>query len=233
MGIASGADGLELDVHLSRDGVVVVHHDATLDRTTGATGPIAGYSADELSRVDAAFRFTSRNGDYPHRGQGVGVPTLGDVLRRFVNTRIIIEMKVDSERMGEAVAADVRRASAVARVCLAGSGGRASSAARRALPEAACSATRNEVRWAFYRSRARVPIRRAPYGGYQIPERASGHTIVSERFIRDAHRAGLDVQVWTVDEEEDMRRLLGWGVDALISNRPDLAVRVRDGMVGI
>jgi glycerophosphoryl diester phosphodiesterase len=77
----------------------------------------------------------------------------------------------------------------------------------------------------------RWPVRRAPYQTYQVPERAEATRIVSPRFVRDAHRAGLKVQVWTVDEEADMRRLLEWGVDGLISNRPDLAVRVRNGFL--
>jgi glycerophosphoryl diester phosphodiesterase len=71
-------------------------------------------------------------------------------------------------------------------------------------------------------------VRRVAYGGYQVPERKGMIRIISRRFIRDAHAAGLKVQVWTVDEEADMRRLLDWRVDGLISNRPDLAVQVRN-----
>jgi glycerophosphoryl diester phosphodiesterase len=74
-------------------------------------------------------------------------------------------------------------------------------------------------------------VRRPPYGGYQVPEHAGALRVVSPRFVRHAHRAGLHVQVWTVDAEHDMKRLLGWGVDALISNRPDLAVQVRDAVL--
>ena len=81
---------------------------------------------------------------------------------------------------------------------------------------------------ALYRSWARLPVRRAPYDAYQVPEIDGRTRVVSPRFIRDAHKAGLKVQVWTVDEEQDMRRLLQWGVDGLISNRPDLAVKVRN-----
>jgi len=92
----------------------------------------------------------------------------------------------------------------------------------------ACSASHAEVRLAVYRTWAGWPVRRARYGGYQVPELTGLLRIVSPRFIRCAHGAGLKVQVWTVDEEADMRRLLAWGVDGLISNRPDLAVRVRD-----
>jgi glycerophosphoryl diester phosphodiesterase len=137
-------------------------------------------------------------------------------------------MKVDSEEMGEAVAREVRLAGAVDRVCAAGSGSRNAAAARAALPEMACSACQAEVRGAVYRRLAGWPVRQARYGGYQVPERRGWLRIVSQRFIREAHQAALSVQVWTVDEEPDMRRLLEWGVDALISNRPDLAVRVRN-----
>jgi glycerophosphoryl diester phosphodiesterase len=69
---------------------------------------------------------------------------------------------------------------------------------------------------------------RTPYRGFQVPERVGRLTVVSRRFIRSAHRAGLPVQVWTVNEEPDMWRLLDWRGDGLISDRPDLAVRVRD-----
>ncbi|MBI2187102.1 MAG: glycerophosphodiester phosphodiesterase [Acidobacteria bacterium] len=227
LGLAAGADGLEFDVHLSADGLAVVHHDATLDRTTSASGPLCGHTADELARIDAGCRFADR-GAFPFRNQGVGIPTLAEVLRRYPDTRMIVEMKEDSREMGEAVARDVRRAGAAGRVCAAGYGARSAAAARAALPEMASSACHAEVRLAVYRTWARWPPRNVPYGGYQVPEHNGVLRIVSPRFIRYAHDAGLKVQVWTVDEERDMRRLLEWGVDGLISNRPDLAVRVRD-----
>jgi glycerophosphoryl diester phosphodiesterase len=216
-GIAAGADGLELDVHLSADGVVVVHHDETLDRTTSGSGPIAAQTAAELARIDP--------------GDGAGIPTLGEVLRRHPGARIIVEMKVDSRAMGEALARDVRLAGAADRVCAAGYGSHSLAAARGALPEMASSAGHMEVLIAVYRSWIRWPARRVSYGGFQVPELAQGHRIVSPRFLRRAHEQGLHVQVWTVDEEADMKRLLEWGVDALITNRPDAAVRVRDAML--
>jgi glycerophosphoryl diester phosphodiesterase len=228
-GMAAGADGIELDVQLSADGVPVVHHDATLDRTTNATGSITARSAAELASVDAAFRFGMGAG-FPLRGQGVGIPTLREVLRRYPGVRTIIEMKMDTPALGEAVAHEVRLASAVDRVCLAGYGPRSAAAARAALPEAACSASLPEVRTALYRTWARWPVRGVAYGGYQIPEAVGRSRVVSPRFVEYAHRAGLKVQVWIVNEEPEIRRLLGWGVDALISDRPDEAVRVRDAV---
>src|SRR5215471_4830068 len=88
-GLSLGADGLEFDVHLSRDGVVVVHHDATLDRTTNGHGPLTALTADELNRLDAAAHFAG------FEGTAGGVPTLRDVLRRYSDASIIIELKVN------------------------------------------------------------------------------------------------------------------------------------------
>ena len=227
LGVASGADGLELDVRLSADGIAVVCHDKTLDRTTDASGPVAARTAAELAQVDAGYGYADPAGRYPFRGRGVGVPTLRDVLERYPTVPIIIEMKPDTTEIGRNVVA----ADAVERVCAAGYGFRSLSGARVMLPDMATSASRTEVRLALYRSWAGWPVSRAPYRGYQVPELAGATRIVSPRFIRHAHRAGLEVQVWTVDDEADMIRLLGWGADGLISNRPDLAVRVRDRFV--
>lgn len=227
LGLQAGADGLELDVRLSADGVPVVHHDATLDRTTSHAGPLAAHTADELAHIDAGYRFAV-NGGFPFRKRGIGIPSLRGVLQRYQDVPIVIEMKVDSAEMGQAVAQDILAAGAVDRVCMAGYGARSAAAARAALPGAASSATHPEVRLAVYRGFARWPVRQVSYGGYQVPERKGLIRIVSPRFIRDAHRAGLKVQVWLVDDERDMRRLLDWGVDGLISDRPDLAVRVRN-----
>jgi glycerophosphoryl diester phosphodiesterase len=116
----------------------------------------------------------------------------------------------------------------VGRVCAAGYGQQALDAARAALPEMATSASYPEARIAVYRSLARWPVRKASYDAFQVPETTGVLRIVSPRFIRDVHAAGQRLQVWTVDEEHDMKRLLDWGVDGLISNRPDLAVQVRN-----
>jgi len=222
-GLATGADGIELDVRLSRDGVVVVHHDATLDRTTDRRGAVAALDERELARVDASYRF-SQAGTHPFRGRGIGVPALGEVLRRYRDRRVIVEMKINSAEFAAAVVEAVRSADAVDRVCLGSFGRRALRAARELEPALATSAAREEVRWALYRSWLGWPVSRPSYAGYQVPERAEATRIVSPGFIRSSHAAGLGVQVWTVDTEADASRLVNWGVDGLITNRPDLLV---------
>lgn len=201
-GLAAGADGLELDVRASRDGCVVVHHDATLDRTTALRGRIDRRDAADLGAA--------------------GVPRLRDVFREFRDTRIIVEMKVDDGEFGRLVAQEVRAADALERVCVGSFGGRALRASRAAERALATSAAREEVRWALYRSWLSWPIRRPAYDGFQVPERAGATRIVSRRFVEHAHAAGLAVQVWTVDDEAQARRLLECGVDALITDRPDV-----------
>jgi len=227
-GLALGADGLELDVHLSRDGVVVVHHDARLGRTANLTGHVADHPADELARADAGYFFRPRSDlageTFPFRGQGIGIPTLEAVLTRYEDVRIIIEMKVNEPELARAVVDVVRRRNAVERVCLGGFGRRVLRQARRIEPAIATSAAREEVRWALYRSWCRWPVRRVGYAGYQVPEWAGRTRVVSAPFVADAHRVGLGVQVWTVDAEADAGRLLDWGVDALITDRPDIIV---------
>jgi len=230
LGLASGADGLELDVRLSSDGVPVVIHDATLDRTTDSGGLVQDRSADELARVDAGCRFDGGPSPSRFARLGIGVPTLAQVLRRYPAVPIIIEIKVDTEACGVRVADVVKAADAVDRVCLAGAGLRSARGARMALA-AAASACQVEVRWALYRSWAGWPVRQVAYGGYQVPEHAGRLRVVSPRFIRHAHAAGLAVEAWTVDAPADMDRLLRWGIDGLITNRPDVAKSVRDAFL--
>lgn len=227
-GLALGADGLELDVHLSRDGVVVVHHDRRLERTTDGVGFVADLTADELARADAGYCFRPLSHDagdaFPFRGQGVGVPTLAGVLARYRDAPIVIELKVNHAELARAVIHVVRNADAVDRVCLGSFGLQVLRAARQFEPAVATSAAREEVRWALYRSWCRWPVTRPSYAGYQVPEWSGRTHVVSRRFVADAHRAGLGVQVWTVDREAEAARLLGWGVDALITDRPDIMV---------
>lgn len=224
-GLALGADGLELDVHLSRDGEVVVHHDSHLDRTTDLRGPVAGRSARELAQADAGHRFQSADG-WPFRGSGVTVPLLKDVLDRYLDVPIVIELKVNTAAMAEAVVGVIRDRGAQNRVCLGSFGGTVLRRVRSMDPTVATSAAREEVRWALYRSWCRWPVTRPAYDGYQVPEWAGRTRVVSPRFVADAHRADLGVQVWTVDTEADAARLLAWGVDALITDRPDIVVPV-------
>jgi glycerophosphoryl diester phosphodiesterase len=236
-GLSLGADGVELDVHLSRDGVVVVHHDDTLDRTTSAHGPIAARTADELAAVDAGYRFTpdakAAAPEYPFRGQQIGIPRLRAVLERHRQARVIIELKTPDAELAHRTIDDVRAAGALERVVLGSFHWRALNAARHYEPRIPTGAASEETRWALYRSRLRWPLGRTKYREFQVPERAGTTVVVTPQFIAHAHRAGLPVRIWTVDDRADMLRLLEWGADSVISDRPDIAVpAVREWAAG-
>ena len=229
-GLALGADGLELDVHLSLDGQVMVHHDQRLDRTTNLRGPIDQRTAAELSQADAGWNFGRENG-YPFRGRGIGVPILAEVLARYRDIRIIIELKTASAELARAVVAAVRGAEAVERVCVGSFDVRGLRVVRALEPAIATSAGRVEVMWALLKVWCRLPLTTAPYAGFQVPERSGRTRVISPAFVRSAHRAGFGVHVWTVDRSDDARRLIGYGVDALITDRPDVVMPICRGEV--
>jgi glycerophosphoryl diester phosphodiesterase len=225
-GLALGADGLEFDVRLTRDGAVVVHHDDTLDRTTSRRGRVGACSLDELRRVDAAYWFKPDHAGhhFPYRGAGVCIPLLDEVLERYGGIPLIIELKQNLPELAFKVIEKLRAAGALERTAVGSFYSRVLRAARRHEPALRTGAAREETRWALYRSWVRWPLRRPSYAEFQVPERSGRTTIVTPGFIAHAHRAGVPVKVWTVDDPDDMRRLLSWGVDALITDRPDLAV---------
>ena len=230
LGMAAGADGLELDVQLSRDGRVVVCHDPTLDRTTDAVGALADRTAAELAAVNASVRFGIEL-ESSWTGIQAGLPTLDEVLARYPRASVIIEMKGEQSDLGPAVVEVVRQAGAGSRVCLGSFSSAVLAAARRAGPDLATSASREEALRALQRSWLWLSPGRVASKAFQVPERAGRLRVVSPRFLRSVHRAGCAVHVWTVNGEADMRRLFEWGVDGIITDRPDVAVRVRDEWV--
>lgn len=228
-GIRLGADSLELDVHYSRDGEIVVFHDETLDRTTSGAGPLAALTLDELRRLDAGYHFTPDGGaTYPWRGKGVTIPTLREVFERFPKTRINIEMKVNDVE-GERRLARLLLDNGWEDWTMVGSFHTDALTRFRALGEGrlATSASAGEVRAFLLRVLFRQTRHMRPqFDALQVPEVYSGIRVVSPTSIRLAHELGLDVHVWTVDDRPTMERLLDWGVDGLMSDRPDTLAEV-------
>lgn len=224
-GASFGADALELDLQLTRDGELVVIHDFHVDRTTDGAGPVASYSLDELQRLDAGYRFTSDGGaTFPYRGQGLTIPTLREVIARFPSLRINMDLKESTPEREQLLWRLLQEMDAVDRVMI-GSFDYAPMARFRALTggRVATGATRREIVWFLSQYHTRRLARLRPvFDALQVPETQRGFRIVTPRIIAAAHRLNLDVHVWTVDRSADMRRLLMWGVDGVMSDRPDL-----------
>lgn len=214
-----GADMIELDVHATADGECVVIHDPTVDRTTDGTGPVAAMTLAELRRLDAGYRFTPDGGQsFPFRGQGVRIPTIGEVLEALPHTRFTVELKTGTAQrpLFEAV----RRADAAGRVIAAGE---ATSSRTLFLeyPGVLSASSRQVMHFLILYRVGLHRFWRAPVVAVQIPESWRGRQLLSPRLVRAFHARGLAVHIWTVNEVADMERLLDWGVDGIVTDRPD------------
>jgi len=227
--VALGADAVETDVHLTRDGVVVVFHDDETGRLTGAPGTIEERTLAEVRLLDAASGFTLDGGrSFPLRGQGVRVPTLAETLARYPALRFSVDAKREDPALAEALARDVKAAGALERVCLGSFFDEQALRIGALLPEVARFLPQQAATCHVLAAKAGQPPTGCP-SGYDLaalPHRLGPMTVVDRPVIEYFHRLGIPVHVWTVDEETDMRELLALGVDGLVTDRPDLAARV-------
>ena len=213
----------ETDLHLSADGVLMVFHDDTLDRTTEGSGAINDYTAAELGTFDAGFRFGSNQG-WPYRGQGITIPTLEEVVMAFPDASFTLELK--QAGLEDPLVRFIEKHDLWDRVMVGGyedawmkevrrvSGGRVAS-----------SSPRHETLlfWLFSRVGIRFPIEA---DALQVPVTHGNLTVVDRRFVRAAHKAGKQVHAWTVNEAPEMHRLLDLGVDGLMTDVPDVLLDV-------
>jgi len=223
------ADMLEMDVRLTRDGHLVVIHDPTLDRTTDGSGRVADHTLAEIRALDAGYRFVDLSGATSFRGRGVTVPTMEEVLVALPDVRITVECKEPA--VAKPLVELLARHGAEHRVVVAAE----HEASRR-------GAAGYGGPWGLSRRQGLLfwALHRLPGGGpytpradiFQVPELWNGFRIVTPRFVREAHRRNVPVQVWTVNERADMERLLDWGVDGIQTDRPDLLSRLLTERVG-
>lgn len=222
---ALGYDHFETDIHLTRDGVLVTCHDARLERTTDGTGLIRDHTLGELKRLDAGYYFTTDGGaSFPYRGRGVTIPTLAEVLEALPDARFTIEIKPDDPAVVTELLRLVERLDLRDRIIVGSFQPRMLRDLRqRSGGAVATSAGPQEVQRFWLAARVRCERVLSPaYDALQVPEIRGRLRVVSPRFVAAAHALGLQVHVWTVDDAADMRRLLGWGVDGIMSDRPDI-----------
>lgn len=219
--VRAGADGLELDVHLTRDGRVVVIHDDTLDRTTNGAGLVRNKTLAEIERLDAGYRFTE-DGSYPYRGKELQIPTLDEVFREFPSLAVNVEIKEDQPGVEEAVLRLVREAGAEERTLVASQKHAVIKRFREVSGgEIDTSASGREIRIFSLLSKLRLEsLLRPAYDALQVPVRYRGMDVLTPEFLAAAHSQGVRVDAWTVDELGEMRWLLDMGVDVIMTNRP-------------
>ena len=219
-----GVDVLEMDVHGAKDGVLILMHDDTVDRTTDGAGAIKEMTLAEIKQLDAGYYWSADDGQtYPYRGQGIGVPTLEELFVAFPNRRMNIEIKQREPSIVESFCRLLTEYGMSDKVLVASFHPETMTEFRQNCPGVATSMTESEIRLFFGLNLAFLGRLFDPPGeAFQVPEYSGDTHVVTERFVRGAQRRHIVVHVWTVNDPVDMQRFIDMGVDGIITDRPDL-----------
>ncbi len=234
--LEAGATGVELDVHATADGELVVCHDATVDRTTAGRGAIASFTLAQLREMDFSYWWIPGAdvtpgrpaADYPFRGRApsdrsFGIATLREVLERFPGVVLNLDIKQTAPVVApyeESLARLLAEFGRTDDVMVASFLDQATDAFRGVAPSVPTSAGTMATAEAWRAVQAGEVMPEIPAVAYQVPERQGDLVVVDEPFVAAAHRAGKAVHVWTVNDTESMERLLDLGVDGIISDVP-------------
>lgn len=222
-----GVDVIETDVHITRDGEIVIWHDPTLERNTDGKGTIESHTLEELKKYDAGYTFTRDGGkSFPFRGKGITLQTLDEALKALPDARFNIDLKSKDERIVDAFIGVIRKNHAEKRICAASFHYKNLKALRRKAPDILTSVTTVEVLSLVLREKLSLLPRK--FGRkiiFQVPEKQVLR-IITPSFVRKMHERDAVVMVWTINDEEAMKRLYKMGVDTLMTDDPRLLDKV-------
>ena len=224
--LTAGAECIELDVHLSADGVAVVIHDPTLDRTTDLTGAVATLPLERIRTADSGARFTRDGRTFPYRGIGLRVPTFEDVLRELDGVPMLIEIK--TSRASEETRRLIEQHRAESRCVVVSFDARALDAFRGS--RIALGASTSDVKRLLHRVVTRQRVRSLPYSVLCVPRWVRGIRVPIGSLVRLTQPAGCLVHVWTVNDPAAATRLWRAGVRGIVSDDPGLLRHARDAV---
>jgi len=214
-----GSRYFELDVHTSRDGVLMVCHDPDLGRTTDMNGVIRKLACAEIVQGDAGYRFETE-GEFPYRGSGITVPRLIDVLGLFDDAFFVIEVKQTEPSLTTALNQALTASRTRARVLIASEHQQPLDEFRALAPELATSFSAREIAVFFAALTQGMKGYSAPADALQIPVTWDQMQLATPTSVAAVHDLGLEVHVWTVNEEAEMRDLLAMGADGILTDYP-------------
>lgn len=218
-----GADILEMDIHATADGVLVVRHDDTVDRTTNGSGAIRALTLAQIKSLDAGYTWSADDGEsFAYRSLGITIPTLEEVLETFSDVRLNIDIKPPEPEVVPLFAQTLARYGRVDDVLVGSFHDDQLRRFRELCPQNATAAGVGETRLFYGLNLLRLGAVYQPRANaFQIPEFSGRLHLVTPAFVRAAHAHNVEVHVWTVNEANDMQRLLDWSVDGLITDFPN------------
>jgi glycerophosphoryl diester phosphodiesterase len=212
-----------MDLHGTVDGELVIIHDDTVDRTTDGSGEIKALTLDEIKELDAGYTWTDDEGaTYPFRGQGVTIPTLDEVFSAFPDEIFNIEIKQVEPSITEPFCQKIRDYELTNQVFVASFDQATLDDFRTVCPEIATATGETDGIKLLVPSFVWLEAIHTPKAQVvQTPEEYFGMTVLKERTVNAAHNRGMEIHAWTINETEDMERLLALGLDGIITDRPD------------
>ena len=218
----AGADVLDTDMHMTKDGVLVLAHDDVLDYRTNAKGAIGDRTYNELKLVDFAYNWSPDGGKtYPYRGTGIGVMTLDELFTNFPKKRFGVEIKPAAVGAPQKFCDTIQRYKYEDRVLVSSTNQKDMDAFRKICPRVATSATTSEARTFYIFQRiGLVGLYRFPFNSLQIPEKSGGITVMTKWFAGNAHRRGLKIYNWTIDTPDQAAHFVNLGADGVNTSYP-------------
>ncbi len=225
--MAMGADVVDVDLRISADGVVIVFHDPTLDRMTGAPGDVGRMTYAQLRTFDAGYTFSPAGSTtHPFRGQGVIIPTLESVLQTFPNKLLSVDLKDESTAMVQPVCALLRAYHRINDVFVGSNSDPQIIAFRAQCPDVRTSAIMGDVYAARDARATNDPSFHPAVTVDQPPFRNNGRQLVDQASLAWSHAHGIAVLTWVVDDDADLRLLVQLGVDGIYTSYPDRLLKI-------
>jgi glycerophosphoryl diester phosphodiesterase len=218
-----GVDVLELDIHSTSDGTLVVMHDAAVDRTTNGRGRVNELTLEAVKKLDAGYVFSPDSGQtFPFRNRKITVPTLREIFDALPEMTFNIEPKQHAPSIIKPLCVLVRERKMIDKVIVGSFNQTTIDDFRRECPEVATSASPSEVTKFLALVKAGLTNSYSPpMQALQVPQNLGSLQVVSKEFVDTAHRRNLKVHVWTINETADMQRLIEMGVDGIMTDYPD------------
>ncbi len=225
-----GVDVLEMDVHASLDGQLVLIHDTTVDRTTNGSGSVSRLTLMELKSLDAAYHWPyKRSDERPFRNSGVQIPLLSEVLQSFPDTRYVIEIKQFQPSIVLDLCTMLTDHDVLDQTLVASTDGETILDFRQRCPTVATSSYADEITWflAFHYT-GLLRLYQAVSNAFQVPTHFEGYELIDKKFVEGARSRGMHVEAWTINEVGTMQGLLDAGVSGIITDYPDRLLALMD-----